>query len=233
MRDHDRGDRADQTGARATDTISADFPGPTGSVDCGLGPYGVVERRLLIVFAAEAVRRHRERLRQSGLSKRATVTSTPTAEMRSAPEKRTPAEVIRTHRSLAFTLCVLVVGVGTGLILMLPRSETPGFTGVAVTVPACPTDDEGCRVFVTRASDGSPAAHQDWSGGNTVLNIALPAGRYSIAAQGCRGDSIEMPVVTVAPSFHTAVDLGVDWQLPKFLGRVCPGFIPSTPRLPG
>jgi hypothetical protein len=55
------------------------------------------------------------------------------------------------------------------------------------------------------------------------LSLVLPAGRYAIAAEGCGGDTIPATTVTVTSGFHTVVDLGTYWQMPGFLGRVCPG----------
>jgi hypothetical protein len=151
-----------------------------------------------------------------------------TARVHARQTSAEPIGVVREHRRLAAAIGVMAVGLGVALILLWLRSGAAGFTGVAVTVPACPGDVQGCRVFVTHASDGSPVAHQDWSDASTTLNIVLPAGRYGIAAQGCRGDSIPMSTVTVASGFHTAVDLGRYWELPSFSGRTCPGFTPSV-----
>jgi hypothetical protein len=140
---------------------------------------------------------------------------------------RSPS-AIREHRGRVVAACVLTLGILVAVIAFWPRTGTRGFTGVAVMVPSCPAGAEGCRVFVTRASDGSPAAREDWSGTATTLNMVLPAGRYGVAAEGCTGDSIEMSVVTVISGFHTALDLGVYWEMPRFLGRACPGFIPAA-----
>lgn len=125
-------------------------------------------------------------------------------------------------------LCLLLVGAAAALIVLWPRPGTTGFTGVAVTVPACPGDVKGCRLFIARAPDASSAGHDDWSGASTTLNMPLPPGRYTISAEGCTGDQIGNRAISVMSGFHTAIDLGASWELPGFLGRACPGFSQSS-----
>jgi hypothetical protein len=127
----------------------------------------------------------------------------------------------------ALALCIVVVAVAA-VIAEWPRPGTPGWTGVAVTVPSCPIGAEGCRVFLTRASDGSAAGHDDWRGPATTLKIVLPAGRYAVSAEGCTGDRIANDQISVTSGFHTEIDLGSAWQMPGFPGRACPGFIPAA-----
>ena len=134
--------------------------------------------------------------------------------------------MVRMRRRGALALCIVLVAVAAA-IAEWPRAGTPGWTGVAVTVPSCPVSAEGCRVFLTRASDGSAAGHDDWRGPATTLKIVLPAGRYAISAEGCTGDRIANDQISVTSGFHTEIDLGSAWQMPGFPGRACPGFIPA------
>lgn len=133
---------------------------------------------------------------------------------------------LRTRLGRALALCMLAAGV-VAVIALWPRPGNQGFTGVSVTVPACPPDVEGCRVLVTRLADAGIVTHDDWSGAARTLDVALTAGRYAVSAEGCTGDSIEGRVVSVTSGTHTAIDLGTSWDLPSFLGRACPGFIPA------
>jgi hypothetical protein len=128
---------------------------------------------------------------------------------------------------LAVFSCVLLAG---ALIVLSPRPGTPGFTGAAVTVPACPADAAGCRLLVVRVSDGSAAGHDNWSGAASTLNLALPAGRYAVSAEGCTGDRIESRAISVTAGFHTAVNLGGLWEPVGAVGRACPGFIATASR---
>lgn len=132
---------------------------------------------------------------------------------------------VRRLELLVLLSCVLLVG---AFIVLWPRPGAPGFTGVAATVPTCPAGAEGCRLLVVRVSDGSTAGHDDWSGTGSTLNVVLPAGRYSISAEGCTGDRIESQAISVSAGLHTALDLGGLWELVGFVGRACPGFIPTA-----
>jgi hypothetical protein len=134
------------------------------------------------------------------------------------------AGVIREHRTRALSFCALLAGALVACIVLWPRPGTPGFTGVAVTVPTCPAAAEGCRLLVVRSSDGSAAGHHDWSGNAATLNVPLPAGRYAISAEGCTGDRIESRAIAVSAGFHAAVDIGASWELVGSVGRACPGF---------
>lgn len=125
---------------------------------------------------------------------------------------------------IAVLSCVLLAV----CIVLWPRPGTRGFTGAAVTVPACPTDAAGCRLYVVHESDGGAAGHDDWSGTGSTLNVVLPAGRYAISAEGCAGYRIESRAISVTAGFHTAVNLGGLWELVGSVGRSCPGFIAST-----
>jgi len=100
---------------------------------------------------------------------------------------------------------------------------TSGFTGVLVTVPACPPDVDGCRVFVTSESDGTVAAHKDWTGGDTTVSIVLSPRRYAVSAEGCTGDELENSVITVTPGDQAVIDLGSSWQMPAFVDAPVPG----------
>jgi hypothetical protein len=122
---------------------------------------------------------------------------------------------------------VLLVGALAAGIMLWPRPETPGFAGAAVAVPTCPADAAGCRLLVVRVSDGSAAGHDDWSGTGSTLNVVLPAGRYTVSAEGCAGDRIEGRAISVRAGFHSAIDLGGLWELVGSVGRACPGFIPT------
>lgn len=138
-----------------------------------------------------------------------------------------PVGLVRTRVGAALAVCILAAAVVL-VIAVWPRPGTSGWTGVAVTVPSCPIGAEGCRVFLTRASDGSAAGRDDWRGPATTLKIVLPAGRYAISADGCTGDRIANDQISVTSGFHTEIDLGSAWQMPGFLGRACPGFIPAA-----
>jgi hypothetical protein len=136
---------------------------------------------------------------------------------------------IRTHRGAVVGTCVLVGGILVALFALWPREGTPGFTGVAVTVPRCPADVDGCRVLVTNEGNGSLAAHHDWSGAAATLKVVLPSGRYAVSAEGCTGDKIGNSAFTVTSGFHATIDLGNAWELPGFVGRTCPGFVSAAP----
>jgi hypothetical protein len=75
------------------------------------------------------------------------------------------------------------------------------------------TDESGHRV-----------AHADWSGAPTTLHIFLSAETYAILAEGCTGYRIDSGQISVTSGSHTAVDLGLQWEMPGFPGRACPGF---------
>jgi hypothetical protein len=138
-----------------------------------------------------------------------------------------PAGLVRTRFGAALAVCILAAAVVL-VIAVWPRPGTSGWTGVAVTVPSCPTGAEGCRVFLTHASDGSADGHDDWRGPATTLKFVLPAGRYAVSAEGCTGDRIANDQISVTSGFHTEIDLGSAWQMPGFPGRACPGFIPAA-----
>jgi len=125
--------------------------------------------------------------------------------------------------ALAVVACILVAGALTALSIFRPQAGSPGWTGAAVSVPYCPVDAEGCRVVVTDAL-GHRVAHGDWSGGPTTLHIFLSAGTYAILAEGCTGYRIDSGQISVTSGSHTAVDLGLQWEMPGFPGRACPGF---------
>jgi hypothetical protein len=141
--------------------------------------------------------------------------------------------MMRTHRGWAVGIGILVACAAIALIALWPRAGSPGFTGVAVTVPQCPAALDGCRVFAADESDGALVAHEDWSGSATTLNIQLPSGHFAISAQGCKGDQISGSSVAVTSGFHAAIDLGTAWQLPAFDRRICPGFIATASRRGG
>jgi ABC-type dipeptide/oligopeptide/nickel transport system permease subunit len=125
--------------------------------------------------------------------------------------------------ALAVVACILVAGALTARNVFRPQAGSPGWTGAAVTVPYCPVDAEGCRVAVTDAS-GRDVAHEDWSGAPTTLRIGLSAGTYGILAEGCTGYRIDSGQISVTSGFHALVGLGLQWQMPGFPGRACPGF---------
>jgi hypothetical protein len=133
----------------------------------------------------------------------------------------------RTRRNVVLSACLLVVAV-IALVTLWPRMGTPGFTGVLVTVPACPPDADGCRAFVTSESDGSIAAHKDWTGGPRAVSIVLAPGRYAVSAEGCTGDELQNSVITVTSGYHAVIHLGSSWQMPAFVGRTCPGFLATA-----
>jgi hypothetical protein len=133
---------------------------------------------------------------------------------------------LRRRPGRALVLCILAAAVVV-VIALWSHAGQQGFTGVSVTVPACPSDVEGCRVLITRVADGGIVGHDDWSGAARTFDVALAAGRYAVSAEGCKGDSIQGSVVSVDSGTHTAVDLGTSWDLPSFPGRVCPGFLPA------
>ena len=130
-------------------------------------------------------------------------------------------------RRIAAAVCLVLACAVVASVALWPRPSNRGFTGIAITVPSCPTSADGCRVFADDM-DGTPFAHEDWSGSTTTLNIRLPAGRYLISAEGCRGEEIASSLVSVASGFHTEIALGNTWEMPSFLGRSCPGFIPTA-----
>jgi len=136
-------------------------------------------------------------------------------------------EWIRTHRRAAVLLCGLITVAGGLVIVSVLGQGSASWTGVEVTVPACPSAAEGCRLLVTH-QDGTAVVHADWSAGAATIDIQLPAGDYSIAAEGCTGDQIEKGVVTVHAGAGTAVDLGSFWQPVGFEHRTCPGFAASA-----
>jgi hypothetical protein len=125
--------------------------------------------------------------------------------------------------ALAVIAGTLVAGALIALSMFRLQAGSPGWTGAAVSVPYCPSDAEGCRVVVTEAS-GRDVAHEDWSGAPTTLRIGLAAGTYAILAEGCTGYRIDSGQISVTSGFHTAVDLGLRWEMPAFPGRSCPGF---------
>jgi hypothetical protein len=133
-----------------------------------------------------------------------------------------------THRNAVITAGLLLGVAVIALVTLWPRTGSPGFTGVAVTVPGCPPDVEGCRLFVTNDSDGSVAAHRDWSGGPLAVSMVLQPGGYTVWAEGCTADSLEGTVITVTSGNHAVIDLGNFWQLPAFVGRTCPGFLANA-----
>ena len=138
-----------------------------------------------------------------------------------------PRSVIGAHRSRWIAVGA-VLAAALVLVALWPRTGTSGFTGVAVTVPSCPPDVDGCRVFVKDLSN-SGSAHADWSGAATTLKIGVPAGRYALFAEGCAGDRITGTTITVSSGFHQTIDLGESWDLVAFLGRTCPGFAGRAP----
>ncbi|MFZ0128588.1 MAG: hypothetical protein WAL77_04105 [Candidatus Dormiibacterota bacterium] len=139
-----------------------------------------------------------------------------------------PTGATHTRRNGVITAGLLLGVAVMAIVALWPRAGTPGFTGLIVTVPACPPDVDGCRVFVTNEGDGSLAAHKDWTGRPVAVSIALSPGRYSISAEGCTGDRIGDSVVTVASGYHAALELGSSWQMPAFVGRICPGFLATA-----
>jgi hypothetical protein len=138
--------------------------------------------------------------------------------------------VRRKNVGLALATLALLAGVVAAVLVLLSPPGEPGWTGAVLRVPACPADTDGCRVFVVRESDAAAVADapviddMDWSGSATTLNIRLPAGSYAISAEGCTGDQIASTPVSVTSGFHVDVDLSANWEIPKFLGRACPGF---------
>ena len=126
-------------------------------------------------------------------------------------------------------MCILAGCILIALVALWPREGTPGFTGVALTVPACPVDVDGCRVLVTNEGNSALASHRSWSGAATSLEIVLPSGRYAVSAEGCAGDKIENIAFTVTSGFHATIDLGNAWELPRFVRRSCPGFVSAAP----
>jgi hypothetical protein len=132
-------------------------------------------------------------------------------------------EWIRTHRRAAVLLCGLITVAGGLVIVSVLGQGSASWTGVEVNVPSCPAGAEGCRLLVTH-QDGTAVVHADWSAAATIIDIQLPAGDYSIAAQGCTGYQIEKGVITVHSGAGTAVDLGTSWQPVGFVNRTCPGF---------
>jgi hypothetical protein len=144
---------------------------------------------------------------------------------------------LRTHHGFvlavgALAFCALIAGAAAAITALRSGPDVSGWTGVAVTVPACPADAHGCRLLVDDASGATSAsaaaaaaaAHEDWSGAATTLKIVLPAGTYAVSAEGCYGYKIESVAATVTSGFHAAVKLGSNWEMPQFLGRTCPGF---------
>jgi len=142
------------------------------------------------------------------------------------PDPFDPLAALRARPGRALMLCILAAGVVAVIVLQL-HPDNRGFTGVSVTVPACPPDVKGCRVLAARAAGGAVVAHHDWSGAATTFDVALAAGRDAVSAQGCAGDSIEGSIVSVSSGTDTAIDLGTSWDLPSFIGRACPGFGPA------
>jgi hypothetical protein len=135
---------------------------------------------------------------------------------------------IRTHRREAVILCGLITALGGLVIVLVLGQGTASWTGVEVTVPSCPADAQGCRLFVAHV-DGTPVAHADWSGVSTTVPVQLAAGHYAISAEGCRGYEIENSVVSVQAGDATAINLGSAWQTPGFVNRTCPGFVATAP----
>jgi hypothetical protein len=125
--------------------------------------------------------------------------------------------------ALAVVACTLLASALITLGMFRPQAGSPGWTGAAVSVPYCPVDAEGCRVVVTDAS-GRGVAHEDWTGAPTMLHIGLSAGTFAIVAEGCTGYRIDSSQISVTSGFHAAVDLGLQWEMPGFPGRSCPGF---------
>ncbi|MFI5287222.1 MAG: hypothetical protein ACHQ4F_12990 [Candidatus Dormibacteria bacterium] len=136
----------------------------------------------------------------------------------------------RTRRDAVISGCLLLGVAVIALVALWPRTGAPGFTGVAITVPACPPDVDGCRVLVTDESDGDLAAHKDWMGGPIAVSIVLSPGRYAVSAEGCTWDRLGDSVVTVTSGYHAVIDLGGSWQMPAFVGRTCPGFFATASR---
>jgi hypothetical protein len=141
------------------------------------------------------------------------------------------------RRAVRLATCVLaasalVAGAVVVLIGLSRGAASPGWTGAAVKVPYCPADADGCRIFVVHEPEANPGAsgpviaHEDWSGPTTMRNVVLPAGTYSVSAEGCTGYKIANTVVSISSGFHIEVDLGPNWEMPGFLGRTCPGFGP-------
>ena len=133
---------------------------------------------------------------------------------------------LRTHRAVAVFLCGLVTALGGLVIVLVLGQGSANWTGVAVTVPSCPADAQGCRLFIAQA-DGAPVLHADWSGAAKTLDVQLPAGSYAISSQGCSGYEIANNIVSVASGATSKVNLGTAWEMPRFLDRTCPGFIPT------
>ncbi len=129
----------------------------------------------------------------------------------------------------ALALCAVIAGAVAAITALKSGPEVSGWTGVAVMVPSCPPDAQGCRLLMDRVS-GSTNANEDaeapenWSGAATTLKIVLPAGTYAVSAEGCSGYKIESVAATVTSGFHAAVDLGSIWEMPAYVGRACPGF---------
>jgi hypothetical protein len=136
-------------------------------------------------------------------------------------------EWIRTHRRAAVLLCGLITVLGGLVIVSFLGQGSASWTGVEVSVPSCPAAAQGCRLFVTHP-DGTAVVHADWSAAATTVDIQLPAGSYSISAEGCSGDQIHKGIVSVQSGAGTTVDLGSYWQPLGFVGRTCPGFIASA-----
>jgi hypothetical protein len=132
---------------------------------------------------------------------------------------------VRRPRTIALVVvaCLLVAGAMTALSIFRPQVRSDGWTGAAVSVPYCPVDAEGCRVVVSDASRRD-VAYENWSGASTTLHIGLSEGTYAIFAEGCTGYRIDSGQISVTSGFHTAVDLGLQWEMPSFPGRACPGF---------
>ncbi len=141
-----------------------------------------------------------------------------------------PTGATRTRRNGVITAGLLLGVAVMALVALWPRAGIPGFTGLTVTVPACPPDVDGCRVFVTNEGDGSLATQTDWTGGPVAVSIVLSPGRYAISAEGCTGDRIGDSAVTVASGYRAAIALGSSWQMPAFVGRICPGFLATASR---
>jgi hypothetical protein len=138
-------------------------------------------------------------------------------------------EWIRTHRRGAVLLCGLITVLGGLLIVSVLGQGSASWTGVEVSVPACPPAAQGCRLFVTHA-DGASVAYADWSAAATTVDIQLPPGNYGILAQGCAEDEIAKGIVAVQSGSGTTVDLGSAWQSVGFPpGRTCLGFAAGVP----
>jgi hypothetical protein len=137
-------------------------------------------------------------------------------------------EWIRTHRRATVLLCGLITALGGLVIVLVLGQGSASWTGVEASVPSCPATAQGCRLFVANP-DGTAVLHADWSGAAMTIDMQLPAGQYAVSAEGCTGYEIEKGVISVQSGAGTAVDLGTDWDLLRFVNRSCPGFDATAP----